>query len=647
MRKKVLDFIYKYRFIIAVILLIIGVLFKLHGSSISLWNSSFSTGVEDKSLLFGNARPLRSDEWAVTTPLIFSQSYNHFKYFSEILRGGTSTDAFSLYGLPTANILEIFRPFHLGYIILGIERGLSFFWIARFIALFLISFELFMILFDKDKRISVIGAFLISFAPIVQWMFATNGTVELFVYGELALILLYKYMNTENFKYRIIYLFFMMVCAGGYIFILYPAFQIPMFFVFLMLAIYIVATNYKNTKISKKDIVSIIVMLLVFIALMTYFVMMSKDTIETVLNTVYPGARVQNGGGAFRKYISYIDNVFLPYKEAGMIDSSKNIVSYSEREAVMFGLFPIGIIFAIYLMIKNKKVDLFSILLLIPYFIVGVFCTFEMPDWFVKITLLNYSAPQKAVIVCGFIDILLLLKFLSSKEKFSKIWQSLVVSVVLSAVLVIICKTLNPDYVGKILAGILFVMTLAWFFFALEYNTKYGKYLFTIGIIATMFIVGGAVNPISTGLNMIYDSPILKSAKEINEEDKGIWLTDAMHFPCPNYLSMVGCEVVNATNIYPNLELWESLDTKNEYEEVYNRYAHVYMEIKNEEDIQEKFELLSPDRIQVFVTPEELKQMNIKYIFTVRVMEDFENENFDVELIYNENTYHIYKVTYK
>lgn len=647
LKNKFLNFIYKYRFILAIILLVIGVLLKLHGSSIGLWNSIFSTGVEDNTLLFGKLRQLRSDEWAVTTPLIFSQSFNGFKYFSDILRGGVATDAFSLYGLPVINILEIFRPFHLGYIILGIERGLSFFWIARFIALFLISFELFMVLFNKDKRISLIGAFLILLAPIVQWMFATNGTVELFIYGELALILLYKYMNSDKFKIRLICLFFMMICAGGYIFILYPAFQIPMFFVFLMLAIYIIATNYKDTKISKKDIISIIVMLLIFASLMTYFFIMSKDTITTTLNTVYPGARVQNGGGAFRKYISYIDNIFLPFKEAGMINSEKNIISYSEREAVMFGLFPIGIIFSIVLMIKNRKLDLFSILLLIPYIIVGLFCSFEMPNWFTKITLLSYSAPQKAVIVCGFIDILLLLKFLSSKEKFSKIWQALVASIILSITMVFICKTLNPDYIGKILASILLIMCTYLFFFALEYNTKYGKYLFTVGIIGTMFIAGLAVNPVSIGNSMIYDSPILKSAQDINKEEKGLWLVDAMHFPCPNYLVMCGCEVINATNIYPNLELWEKLDTNKEYEEVYNRYAHVYMEVKNEDEIIEKFVLLAPDKIQVFITPEELKQMNIKYIFTVRVMEDFKNENFDVELIYNENTYHIYRVNYK
>ena len=74
----VLDFIYKYRFIIAIILIAIGVLFSLHGSSISLWNAIYSTGIQDSSILFGNWRPIRSDEWAVTTPLIFSQQKSRY-----------------------------------------------------------------------------------------------------------------------------------------------------------------------------------------------------------------------------------------------------------------------------------------------------------------------------------------------------------------------------------------------------------------------------------------------------------------------------------------------------------------------------------------------------------------------------------------
>ncbi len=640
-KNKVFDFIYKYRFIIAIVLIILGVLFKIHGSSISHWNYYINTDKEDTSLIFGKTRGIRSDEWAVTTPLIFSQGFSSFKYFSDILRGGTLTDAFTIYGLPVFSLFEIFRPFHFGYLFLGLARGLSFFWVARFIALFLVTFEFFMIFTNKNKRLSIIGSFMISLAPIVQWWFATNGTAELFIFGQLALILLYKYLNTENFKYRLLYLSLMVVCAGGYVLILYPAFQIPMFYVFLVLAIYIVITNCKNTKITKKDVISIIVTLLVFVLLMASIIYTSRDTISALLNTVYPGNRISQGGGAFRKYISYIDNIFLPYKEEGM-------ETHPAKEAVMFGLFPMGIIIAIIAMIRNKKIDLPIMLLFIPYVVIGLFCMFNIP-YLPQLTLLSYSSVNRAVMAIGYIDVLILLRSLSITEKSEKIWVSLIISFITSLVLVLICKKLNPNYVGKILASGLFVMCLYLFFFAMQYNTKCGKYLFTFGIIVTMLVAGFTVNPISIGFDVIENSPILQAAKEINESDSGIWLAENLQFPCQNYLAMAGCPVVNATNIYPNMDLWEMLDENKIYEEVYNRYAHVVMVlVQSEDEITDKFELISTDSIKVYITPNDLKEMNIKYVFTVGVMENFNNEKQEFELIYNDaHNYHIYKVNYK
>ena len=53
-RNKFLDFLYKYRYVIALVVLVLAVLFKLHGSSLDLWNSIFTTGVKD-SPLWGNS----------------------------------------------------------------------------------------------------------------------------------------------------------------------------------------------------------------------------------------------------------------------------------------------------------------------------------------------------------------------------------------------------------------------------------------------------------------------------------------------------------------------------------------------------------------------------------------------------------------
>lgn len=648
-KNKILDFIYKYRFVLAILLIIIGVLLKLHGSSINMWNLSednpngvLVTGINNSSILLGQPRSIRSDEWAVTTPLIFSQSLNGFKYFSDSLRGGTITDAFSIYGLPVLSLAEIFRPFHWGYLLLGVEYGLAFFWIARFITLFLVTFEFFMIFTKKNKRLSLIASFMISLAPLVQWLFATNGVAEIFIFGELALILLYKYLNTENFKYKLLYLALMIICAGGYVWVLYPAFQIPMFYVFLMLAIYIVIENHKNCKITKKDVISIIATGLIFVLAMGAIIYTSRDSILATMNTDYPGDRVSKGGGAFRIYSSYLDNIFLSFKTEGFVTNQN-------AEAVMYGLFPLGIICAVIAYIKNKKIDLATALLLIPYVIIGIYCMFEIP-YYPQLTLLNYSIAERGLLALGFIDILILIKSLSITDKSPKLWVSIIIAVITSGILVLLCHFQNPMYVGRILSAGLFVMSSLIFTFAIQYNTKFGKYLFTYSMIATMIACGFFVNPINRGISMITDSPTYQAIKEINEKDPdSIWLTESLEFPCPNYVAMAGAKCINATNIYPNLSLWKSLDPENKYEEIYNRYAHVYMRIvPTKEHIAERFVLESIDKMYVFITPDELKDLNIKYIFTVMVMEDFKSDTLDFELIYNnEQNHHIYRVIYK
>ena len=635
---KVLDWIYKYRFIIAIAFIVIGVLFSLHGSSISLWNTVYNTGISENGILFGNWRTIRSDEWAVTTPLIFSQFHNNFNIYTNIIRGIASTEVFSLYGLPALNILEIFRPFHLGYLLFGFEKGLSFFWVARFISLFLVTFEFAMIITNKNKRLSLITAFMISLAPIVLWWFATNGVVEMFVFGQLALILLYKYMNTENFKSRILMLFFMMICAGGYIFVLYPAYQIPMFYVFLFLAIFILVENRKNCKITKKDIISIIVMLLVFISLMIYAFSVAKETIITTLNTVYPGSRIENGGGAFRKYIDYLGNIFLPYKELGLKFPTV-------EEAAVFSLFPLGIISSIFYMVKNKKIDLFTTLLLVPYVILGLFGFIGFPDWLAKLTFLSMSIAERVTLAIGFIDILLLVRYLSLSEKPMKFWKAGIVAVVLSTILVLITHLYNTAYIGIYSCALLLAMASCLFFFALQYNTKYGKYFFTLGIIGTMFIAGFTVNPIVKGTDMITDSKILAAVEKYNTEDEGLWMAEAIGFPGANYLVMAGAPTINSTHAYPDLDLCKKLDPEGKYEKVYNRYSHIYIEVVEKEP-KKKFVLISPDTYRVYITADELKTLGIKYIFTVRIMENYENENVSFDLLYDVDTYRIYKVNY-
>lgn len=506
------EFLYKYRYWIALILFILCILFEISGSSIGIWKDFINSNVTDDGVIFGESRPIRSDEWSVLTPMTFSQYFDGFNYFSNLVRGDT-TDVFIIYGLPVLNIVQIFRPFLIGFLFLGISKGLSFFWCGRFIALFLVTFEFLMLLTDKKKLLSFIGAIMITLAPIVQWWFAVNGIAEIFIFGELAIILLDKYMRNNNLKKRILYLASLIICAGGYLLVFYPAWQIPMFYVFLALAIWVIVKNRKEFKFNYRDVISIVVAILIFACLMLYIFYNSWDTIKTTLNTVYPGQRVSTGGGIFSKFVDYIRDIYLPSRSGGLL--------YNECEsAAIFGLFPIGIILSIYLIDRKNKKDLSLILMLIVYAFLAFWMMFGMPSIISKLTLMSHSTPLRAYLAIGFLDVLLLIKAMSMIEKpFSKRF-SIIFALFISCILVYLCELCNKDYLGLKNCLILLIMCTYLIYFIFRFNSKYGKFFFTIGIIAVMLVSGFRVNPIRRGTDIIYESDIIKNVQKLNSEEE-------------------------------------------------------------------------------------------------------------------------------
>ena len=634
------EFVYKYRFCIAALLFILCLLLQISGSSIGAWGSFINSNVPpDNGVIIGKSREIRTDEWAVLTPMMFSQKFDGFNYFSSLLRA-SKTDVFMVYALPVFNLMQIFRPFQLGFLILGNSGGLSFFWCGRFIALFLVSFELMMILTKKKKLLSFTGAVMVTLAPIVQWWFAVNGIAEIFIFGELAIILLYKYMNDNNLQKRCLYLLGLVICAGGYILTFYPAWQIPMVYVFLALAIWVIIDNRKKFKINYKDIISILVAIILFSTCMGYILHNSLDTIKAVMGTVYPGSRALTGGGDWKRFFEYAIDIFLPKKDI-------YLNSNQCEEALMFGLFPVGIILSIINLIKTKKKDALLVCLLIAYTFLGFYCIIGFPKIIATVTLMSKVQPGRAILAIGFLDVLLLMRNLYIMDEPLKRKNAILISLILTVILVFICKITHRMYLTKMMLAAMIIMCSYLFYFLFRYKAKYANYLFTIGITFVMIMAGGTVNPIRKGIDVIYESDIIKEVQVINHEENGKWIVEELDFPKMNYLFTSGVQVINGTNTYPELNRWRKIDTEDKYEDVYNRYAHIRVKIEKEpKDVKEKFVLTFADAYTVYLIPNELKTLEVKYIFTTNDLEKFTTNEVQFQKKWSNEIYKIYKVNY-
>ena len=100
----------------------------------------------------------------------------------------------------------------------------------------------------------------------------------------------------------------------------------------------------------------------------------------------------------------------------------------------------------------------------------------------------------------------------------------------------------------------------------------------------------------------------------------------------------------NSTNVYPNLSTWKKLDKEGKYYEIYNRYAHVQVSLSTTE--QTSFSLVQADVIMLTLNVSDLKEINIKYIYTPSSF-TIDNEELELKEVWHNDSGKIYKVEYK
>ena len=291
-------------------------------------------GSSTTGTIFGYDRIIRSDEWAVLTPFAISQEHIGYSSVSAIIRGG-DTDTTLIYALPSWSVATFFRPELWGYLFFGPSKGLAFFWSLRNIALFLATFECARIYSYNNKYLSAVVATLVTFAPVVQWWFAVNGIAELFIFGQIIVVSLYKYIRASSLKSKIGWGCLLAWSSGCFVLILYPAWQIPVFYIIAGLCLWVIIVAKKEHAWTFSHSVSCwlaLVLPCVMSVLMVGFVFANaKDALVSILNTVYPGDRFSTGGDGLNAFLNYACGLALPLTEqlAGSSNNSEMAMFFS------------------------------------------------------------------------------------------------------------------------------------------------------------------------------------------------------------------------------------------------------------------------------------------------------------------------------
>src|SRR5688572_9127130 len=594
---------------------------KIHTSNIANWDIFF--GLEkSESVIAGKPRFIRMDEWMITATGVIGQ-YNAGMPVKNESLGDLNTPV--IFGMPVKDISTILRPNLWPYFIFDIERAYAFEW--NFYIFFFLAgtFLLLMLLTRNNFWLSVTGTFFIFFSGGVQWWSYIIGNYMLYLNG-MFISIAYLLYNKKRWPMIIAGLIFIL-SAYGFIFHLYPPFQIPLLYLYLFLfaGFLLQRKNFQTIKEDWRIKTIVFSVSLVILVLFTYhYYNLVKDTYTMMLNTVYPGRRFSTGG-ALRD-----GKVFAEFFGIFMTDTHTPVQWQNICEASGFIMFfPIVFYAMAYYYFKTKRTDPLLISISIFLLIGLLYVLVGFPAFLSKITLFSMSPDFRTLPIVGVTNCFLLISYIASskmdikKERISWVELGAVTAASLIFMLVVTTQinkaTENFFTSGQV--GVAIALIVISYLLTRYKNFRFAKPALLILLIA-MVIPNANVNPVTKGLAPILENPLVVDSKEIHEKDPSARWALFGNTRLTHLLKANGINVFNCVKFVPPLKDMKVLDPTGKYDSTYNRYAWMTM---NSKQVSQYFDVNWNDTVMfrqtfqdgytIFIDPcsPKLKQLGVKY----------------------------------
>lgn len=633
-----IDIIVKYRYIIGIALFVIMVIFKINGSSADLWRSALSLNTKS-SVVLGKARALRSDEWEVQTPYILAQANGkEFYPVNNTTITPSGENMIISYNAPVFDISVLSKPFNWGFLLLGADYGMSWYWSMKIILLLLLSFEMCMIITKQNKFVSVVGAFCVAFSPAIQWWFMQH-VCDTVIYMEAIVVCFYYYLlYHDRLSRKIVFAALFALSCVGYALILYPAIQVPLAYLTLLFLIMIIIDFKKSVKFDLTDVAIGLGAAACIVVMLLHVILISKGALIALLNTYYPGKRVSNGGGADNYlFNAFLTNPFLPHKNI-------DIANCNSCESSAFYNFLPAVLLATPFILKKNTRNLRYFVMLAGYSTLCVMYMYiKIPVAVAKLTLLSYVT-HRIDIAYGISALFLSIWALSEISRIKGVGR---VYSLISSILIAVTYFMTVEFtIIRSYEHMKYYLILIAALFIMNYCLMRGKKkIFSVMMCGMVAVSGLSVNPVNIGVGAINSSPISQEVKRIARKDSGAnWIANASE-AYGAFLYANGAKSLGGVNFYPDMSKWKKIDPKGAYSKIYNRYAHIRFHLDNEVT---RFVLKQGDLFIVFLNVADLRKLNVGYILSTKNLSNWHYGKVAFAELYSQkqNNLRIYKVEY-
>lgn len=560
-------------------------------------------------------RPIRSDEWAVLTPNTWAQ-INHDPAFPVTNRNlgveGQNMGVIGMTGVPIAQPAAFGRFATWGYFFLPLQQAMSWHWYFPFFACFLVLWKVLSRFNPQGSGLNLLLSLIFCISPYAAGWSLWPLYASFF---PMAIFLLLAYIfESKKEKYLVLAGGVLGLCLAGWIFTLYPPWQVTLgtFLVFLCVGWlldrrkYIIWTHYQ--------FISLLMAVFVAATLVGSWLVDTMPAIEQIRSTVYPGGRSALNGAdlinapwwALR---GYFNPAALTLGFGSGIQSLPANVIVNLSEIGSFIFFPIPIFLLGVFLWRKAVVGVWSLracLVFIAFALVYGF--FGIPLWLSKLTLWSYVTSARLDLALGLACVVLLALIHANLKQKAVCGRLLACSLALaSAALVWLAFELMPVNLlrnNSLVFVVAMVITAAAF-----------TWWMTRGRMSEACVLLLLVTGLSTfGFNPISRSP---SAVKIDTEkyaflrdDNGglrrvLVISDGA---APSMqLAAAGVPTVSGVFYYPHKSLWASMGLNDQLWPFVNRYQHLSFEVDPSMDEQFKVHNTQGDTVVVTVHPEKFE----------------------------------------
>ena len=618
-------FVYRKRWLLAALLVLAVVASDLNGTSLYCWKNTL--GLPDEAApVWGVPRWIRFDEYHIWTPMALSQSMAGFPAYNPYIAGG-GTDAtwISMGGLPAWNAALIFKPLYWGFFVFGASRGTAFLWITRSVLLFLVSFTCAMRYTGERKHLSFLAGVLFTFAPYVQWWYS-QSIAEIFLFGQTIILCVHSYITSDSLKKRWLLSGLLAYSFGCLIMVGYPSWFIPVLYLSAVLTAGMVFCG--RQRLEGRDLIRFLIPLLTAVAWLLVIVWFSRDTLQAIRSSSYPGARVYTGGHFSKRYFSGLYTLLFPLMDPPSGDPSS--------ESCFLSFFPAGMIISCYSMWKEKKRDPLCVTLICFEFLIFLFQYFGVSGEFAKLTLLSQCTRMEAFL--GSTDIVLLLRALSRKQ-IMPAYIGIPAATICSAactLLTVYCFHPQKGIIVLLLAGNLFAfLTLM----TCRIDEGVSKRFLTYSLSMILVLAGCFVNPIQRGTGFLTDSAFVERLREL-PDDQGLYLMESDDFT-GEALVLAQKRSFNTMQVYADPGRWKPVDPNGKYYDIYNQLCNVSVSLTEEPTTVES---LGKAMIRAHLNYNDLEKLGINYVLS-RSDYRMDEKVSNLEHMDTINDWHVYRVS--